>query len=80
MFVSSSAVLFAKLCPALCMPQDIVKKAKYFKHSSCIVNTYSMKQSDLYYFETIKLKSQRHKPSQILYGEYEQQASILCEL
>ena len=41
------------------------------------INTYSMKQPDLYYFETIK---RRHKPSQILYGEYEPQASILCEL
>ena len=36
-----------------------------------------MKQPDLYYFETIKW---RHKPSQILYGEYEPHASILCEL
>ena len=36
-----------------------------------------MKQPDLYYFETIK---RRHKPSQILYGEYDPQASILCEL
>ena len=36
-----------------------------------------MKQPDLYYFEAIKW---RHKLSQILYGEYEPQASILCEL
>ena len=36
-----------------------------------------MKQPDLYYFETIKMTLQ---PSQILYGEYEPQASILCEL
>ena len=40
-------------------------------------NTYSMKQPDLYYFETMKW---RHKPCQILDGEYEPQASILCEL
>ena len=33
-----------------------------------ILNTYSMKQPDLYCFETIKW---RHKPGQILYGEYE---------
>ena len=32
-----------------------------------------MKQPDLYYFETIKW---RHKPSQILYGEYEPQANF----
>ena len=36
-----------------------------------------MKQPDLYYFETIKVMSQA---SQILYGGYEPQASILCEL
>ena len=36
-----------------------------------------MKQPDLYYFETIKMTSE---PSQILYVEYEPQASILCEL
>ena len=36
-----------------------------------------MKQTDLYYFETIKVTSQASK---ILYGEYEPQASILCEL
>ena len=36
-----------------------------------------MKQPDLYHFETIKMTSQ---PSQILYREYELQASILCEL
>ena len=30
------------------------------------INTYSMKQPDLYYFETIKMTSQ---PSQILYRE-----------
>ena len=36
-----------------------------------------MKQPDLYYFETIKMTSQA---SQILYQEYELQASILCEL
>ena len=36
-----------------------------------------MKQPDLYYFETIKMTSQA--PSQILYGEYEPQASVLCE-
>ena len=35
-----------------------------------------MKQPDLCYFETIKT---RHKPIQILYGDYEPQASILCE-
>ena len=37
-----------------------------------LINTYSMKQPDLYYFEVIKW---RHKPSQILYGEYDPQAS-----
>ena len=42
-----------------------------------LLNTYSMKQPDLYYFETIK---SCHKSSQILCGEYEPQASILCEL
>ena len=36
-----------------------------------------MKQPDLYHFETIKW---RHKSCQILYGEYEPQASILREL
>ena len=36
-----------------------------------------MKQLDLYYFETIKMTS--HKPSQILHGEYDPHASILCE-
>ena len=39
---------------------------------STILNTYAMKQPDLYYFETIKMTS--------LYGEYEPQAGILCEL
>ena len=43
-----------------------------------IINSYSMKQPDLYYFETIKMTSQAY--SQILCGEYELQASILCEL
>ena len=47
-----------------------------FGHSS-IFNAYSMKQTDLFYFETIKMTSQA---SQILYGEYDLQASILCEL
>ena len=42
-----------------------------------LINTYSMKQPDRYYVETIKMTS---KPGQILYGEYEPQASILCEL
>ena len=37
-----------------------------------LINNYSMKQPDLYYFETIKMTSQ------ILYGEYKPQASILC--
>ena len=36
-----------------------------------------MKQPDVYYFETIKMMS---KPSKILHGECEPQASILCEL
>ena len=35
-----------------------------------------MKQPDPYYFEAIKMTSQ---PQSILYGEYEPQASILCE-
>ena len=35
-----------------------------------------MKQPDLYYSETIKMTSQAYS---ILYGEYEPQASILCE-
>ena len=42
-----------------------------------MLNTTSMKQPDLYYFETIKW---RHKPSQILYEEYESQVTTLCEL
>ena len=37
-----------------------------------LFNIYSIKQPDLYYFETIKMTS--------LYEEYEPQASILCEL
>ena len=45
--------------------------------SFTLISTYSLKQPDLYYFEAMKW---RHKPSQILYGEYELQASILCEL
>ena len=36
-----------------------------------------MKQPDLYYFKIIKMTSQAWK---ILHGEYEPQASILCEL
>ena len=39
-------------------------------------NTYLMKRPDLYYFETEKC---RHKPSQILYGEYEPQASCYLD-
>ena len=46
--------------------------------SNRLVYTYSMKQPDLYYFETIKMTSEA--AGQILYGEYEPQASILCEL
>ena len=42
-----------------------------------LFNTYSMKQFDLYYFEIIKMTSQAES---ILYGEYEPQASILCEI
>ena len=42
-----------------------------------MINTYSMKQPDLYYFEAIKMTSQAWSD---LYGEYEPQASILCEL
>ena len=42
-----------------------------------VFGTYSMKQPELYHFVTIKMTSQAY---QILYGEYEPQASILCEL
>ena len=41
---------------------------------SNLFNTYSLKQPDLYYFETRKMTSQAS------HGEYEPQASILCEL
>ena len=43
---------------------------------SVLLNTYSMKQADLYYVETIKMTSQAFS----LYGEYEPQASNLYEL
>ena len=52
--------------------------ALYIGPFEYVINTYSMKQSDLYYFETIKMTSQAL--SHILYGEYEPQAGILCEL
>ena len=39
-----------------------------------------MKLPDLYYFEAIEMTSQAHSILPILYGEYEPQVSIPCEL
>ena len=47
----------------LCMPKDYKNRTKidicdYLHLKLGIINTYSMKQPDLYYFETIKITSQ----------------------